>query len=157
MRLLFIAAAATMFGCGAAKADDKDAQLAQEMMVAFQCGQYATFAGDQERAKILYDHGVEAGRRFISTVRKGTITTDAMSKSVPMIVIWRLSEGPSMDFNLGRMFESITSDAADDIIKRDANRLVRPEDKWVFDKNLQRTIAQDRYRTANCWAVGPKE
>lgn len=132
-----------------AVAAEADARKSVEMLSHFQCFQYARMAGDDASVEGHFNSAMAAGRVFLAAAEAGTITTDEANSIVPMTVALTMS-GPSHDFALGRLFEVITSDAFDDIVKEDPSGMPREISDWVIDADLRKSYAESKYRNANC-------
>lgn len=130
-------------------AAEEDAKSAMVMWAAFECGTYAEMSGNRERQAALFERGIAAGRRFLSAVEAGTITEEEHRKHVPYIVPL-LSAGPSVDFVLGRIFESAMNAAYDDVVKEDMAGLPLPMEEWANDDELKTSRAQLLYQRGNC-------
>lgn len=132
-----------------ALAAEEDAQAARFMWIAFECGTYAEMSGDRERQAALFERGMAAGRQFFSAVEAGTITEEEHRKHVPYVVPL-LAAGPSVDFVLGRIFESAMNSAYDNVVKKDLAGLPVPMERWSADAESKRSRAQLLYERGNC-------
>ena len=90
-----------------------------------------------------------ASKKFFSAVEAGTITEEEHRKHVPYIVPL-LAAGPSVDFIMGRIFESAMTSAYDDVVKEDMAGLPLPMDEWNNDKEIKKSRAQLLYQRSNC-------
>jgi hypothetical protein len=133
------------------KADEAKAHLSALMSSAFKCATYANNAEKKEDAKRLFDTGYKAGQEFMAAVGSGQVSKDDLSKHVSVIVGLLLrSGGPSKEFVLGRMFEFISDDDYDDIVKKDASGMSLEMKDWVQDKERQKIKATTLYNRSNC-------
>jgi hypothetical protein len=142
LELVAIAAAQTAF---------EKARLARVMWSAFQCATYADYAQDNSERARLIEIGLKAGREFLEAAKAGQITPEAGNAEVPEVIMPFLG-GPSVDFALGRIFESSINDAADEIIKK-RNGLYLQSTEWVTDESLQKSKAQTEFQKGNCKAL----
>lgn len=132
-----------------ALAAEEDAKAAMVMWTAFECGTYAEMSGNRERQAALFELGMTASKKFFSAVEAGTITEEEHRKHVPYIVPL-LAAGPSVDFIMGRIFESAMTSAYDDVVKEDMAGLPLPMDEWNNDKEIKKSRAQLLYQRSNC-------
>ena len=132
-----------------ALATEEDAKAAMVMWTAFECGTYAELSGDRDRQAALFERGMTAGRQFFAAIEAGTITEEEQREHVPYIVPL-LAAGPSVDFVLGRIFESAMNSAYDDVVKEDMAGLPLPMEKWTNDDELKKSRAQLLYQRGNC-------
>lgn len=130
-------------------ASEEDAKAAMVMWTAFECGLYAEMTGDRDRQAFLYERGIEAGKQFFAAVEAGTITEEEQRKHVPYMLPM-LAQGPSVDFVLGRIFESVMNSAYDDVVKEDDAGLKLPMEEWINDDELKKSRAQLLYQRSNC-------
>ena len=144
-------ATALLFGLTPLTAAAQSARNGRVMWSAFQCATFAELSGDTKEQERLFTAGVKAGRQFVEALQKGQISREAMSSEVPIGVTMLLA-GPSVDFIIGRIFESAMGDAYDDIVKR-KNGMLLPVDDWVRDDGLKKSIAQQKYSQGNCQLI----
>lgn len=130
-------------------AAEEDAKAAMVMWTAFECGTYAEMSGDHERQAALFERGMAAGRQFFAAIEAGTITEKEQYQHVPYNVPL-LAAGPSVDFVLGRIFESAMNSAYDDVVKEDMAGLPLRMEDWTDDDQLKRSRAQLLYQRGNC-------
>lgn len=127
----------------------EDAKAGMVIWTAFECGTYAELSGDRERQVALFERGIRAGRQFFSAVEAGTITEEEHRKHVPYIVPL-LAAGPSVDFALGRIFESAMNSAYDDVVKEDMAGFPLPLEEWIDNNDLKKSRARLLYQRGNC-------
>jgi hypothetical protein len=135
--IALVFAGSTVLTAGAQSARD-----GRVMWSAFQCATFAEMSGDTKEQERLFTIGVKAGRQFVEALQNRQISPEAVNSEAPIGVTMRLS-GPSVDFMIGRIFESATSDAYDDVVKR-------KNDDWVMDKELKKSIAKQKHHEGNC-------
>jgi hypothetical protein len=129
----------------------QNARDGRVMWSAFQCSTFAEMSGNNQEQERLFGIGVKAGRRFVEALKNGQISPDAVSTEVPVGVTMLLA-GPSVDFIIGRIFESAMGDAFDSVVKR-KDGLLRPVDDWVQDQEVRKPIAQQKYLQGNCGLI----
>ena len=118
------------------------------MWSAFSCATYAEHAGNEREQKRLFDIGYRAGRTFIDGIKNQTIA-EAERREAPIGVLLRLG-GPSIDFMIGRIFESAGEYAYDKVVKTDNSGLaVLDPSEWATGE-LKVIRAQSEYRESNC-------
>ncbi len=132
-----------------AVASEEDAKASMVMWAAFECSTYAEMSGDPSRQGVLFEHGLSAGKQFFAAIENGTITAEEQHKHVPYIV-HLLASGPSVDFVLGRIFESAMNSAYDDVVKEDMSGLPLPIEEWINDEELIKSHAKLLYQRSNC-------
>lgn len=128
---------------------EEDAKAARVMWTAFECGIYAEMSIEQERQAALFNRGIAAGRQFFAAIEAGTITEGEHQNYVPSIIPL-LFGGPSVDFVMGRIFESATSSAYDKVVKEDAAGLPLPIEEWTNDDEVKKAKAKLLYQRGNC-------
>jgi len=141
-----------LFATPVAAQDQSDARAARVMWSAFECFQFARMSDDSSNAERLFGVGYEAGQRFLTALEAGEISEEDARATVPIGVTFLLG-GPSHDFVIGRVFESATGDAFDDVVKENDLGFLLPDSKWIQDEVLQRSLAQRHYLQANCDAL----
>ena len=132
-----------------ALAAEEDAKAAMVMWTAFECATYARMSGDRERQGALFERGMASGRQFFTAVAAGTITEEEHRTHVPFIIPL-LAAGPSIDFVLGRIFESAINSAYDNVVKEDIAGLPIPMEEWANDDDLKKARAHLLYQRSNC-------
>lgn len=132
-----------------AVATEEDAKAALVMWTAFECATYADMSGDPARQGALFERGMAAGKQFFVAVEAGTITEEEHREHVPYILPM-IAQGPSVDFVLGRIFESTMNSAYDDVVKEDIDGLPLPMEEWINDDELKTSRAQLLYQRSNC-------
>lgn len=147
LKAAVVGAALAIPQCGLA--DESDAADALLMWSAFQCSTLAAAAADQEQSERLFMVGYEAGRRFYSALVAGSIPEADIHSKVP-IGVSLVSQGPTTEFIIGRVFGASQTDARDKIVKQDNHGLPLPEAEWVLDDELRKSKARSMYSRANC-------
>jgi hypothetical protein len=132
-------------------ADPAKARLGRLAWSAFVCATFAEISGQSNEHTRLSELGIESSRAFVDAYFSNQITEREASFEIP----WRALDvlfGPSKDKNFiaGRLFESATQYAKDQVMKWDANETALPPDKWITDPSRQKSIAEDRFRTESC-------
>ena len=85
----------------------------------------------------------------LAAAQAGTITPEEANSIVPMTVMLTMS-GPNMDFILGRLFETISTDAYKAITTTGVDGLPLSPADYIVDDELVSTLAQARYNRSNC-------
>lgn len=130
----------------AAEADAKKAAL---MLSHWRRSTWSSMSNDSENTGRHFTAGLEAGKTFLAAVVAGTITKEEADNNVPFIVALTL-QGPNEDFILGRLFESIQTDAYGRITKTGADGLPLGPAAYITDDELVSTLSQTQYNRSNC-------
>ena len=96
----------------------------------------------------LVDLGLKAGRGFLEAVKNKEIPEDVINREVPFVVLTML-QGPSLDFILGQVYEAATTNAADEVMKREGGKQLEPS-QWISDKAILKQKAANLFRDRNC-------
>lgn len=133
---------------GAEEAISK-AKLASVTYAAFQCGMYANISENYEESERLFQLGISTGRDFVEAALNKEITPEQFKKEVPIGVSLVL-QGPTVDFIIGRVYQSITNDAYEGLYKMDDSGLPIPQNEWNTDGNLIKIRAANKFQSKNC-------
>lgn len=128
--------------CVAAESADF-AKMGRATWAAFECSSLASVLEkprDQER---LFLFGYEQGKRFFSAMQSGRITQKDLRSTIPSGLLM-VAQGPSIDFILGRVFESAQHNALKDVITTET----------VLNKDLKKGLASQKYTSGNCELIG---
>jgi hypothetical protein len=133
------------------QASNRDINLGRVMWSAFPCATYAEMSEDLAEQERLFEVGYEAGRAFLTSVEEGTISDEELQRS-PTVVLLLLG-GPTIDFILGRIFQSAADNAYDNVVKRDlAGGLITNPSEWAEDE-LAVERAKTKFHQSNCAVV----
>ncbi|TAW65447.1 hypothetical protein ELI15_14230 [Rhizobium ruizarguesonis] len=130
-------------------ATEDNAKLGRYALTAFQCFSYASNAERKSEMERFFNIGLDASRKFVEALRAEKITREELSKFVPMTILWSV-QGPTTDFSAGRMFEAVTTDTYRQMAENDASGMPLPAAKWIVDKELLKSIGENKYRQSNC-------
>ena len=131
-----------------AQTDAEKARLGRTVWSAFDCAYYAWQSGDKQENDRLVDLGLKAGRGFLEAVKNKEIPEDVINREVPFVVL-TLLQGPSLDFILGRVYEAATTNAADEVMKREGGKQLEFS-QWISDKAVIKQKAANLFRDRNC-------
>lgn len=108
---------------------------------AFECSVLALHMKNEADHERLFEIGMESGRKFFVAAEANEISQEEVNSSVPMVVLM-IAQGPSIDFKLGRLFQTALEDV---------NRRMREPagDDYPSDE-LQKLRAENLYREKNC-------
>ncbi|MCQ1856048.1 hypothetical protein, partial [Neorhizobium galegae] len=87
--------------------------------------------------------------KFIEALLAEKFTREERSKFVPRTILLSV-QGPTTDFAAGRMFEAVTTYAYAEMAEHDASGMPLPTAKWIVDKELLKSIGEEKYRKSNC-------
>ena len=121
------------------------AAMGKAVSSAFECSALAGASNNLKEQERLFKYGYDQGLKFINAIQSGKVKKEDMVKSVPLLVVFRL-EGPTPDFILGRIFESASSSALEDVYKSG--------ELYITDEKMQETIAKDKFWKQNCPLIG---
>lgn len=79
------------------------------VLSAFQCSVVASFLKQEEEHARLFNLGYKEGSSFLKAIEQNKISNADIKHTVPFIVLMSM-QGPSNDFMLGRIYESIQVD-----------------------------------------------
>jgi hypothetical protein len=103
---LFLAALTTV---SLGQTSEDYAAMGQKLWASFECGALAEYAGKIEESRTLYKMGYDQGTTLLDAFRAGKIDEQTRRK-LPLPVLFMLDGGPTIDFILGRIFESAMQD-----------------------------------------------
>jgi hypothetical protein len=149
MRIIFCIAIWLMFFQTTAMGQEEKARLAQRMYSFFHCSSLALLAGNDKEANRLFALGINDGRAFLAAVEKRQITQEQMSEHVPVGITLKM-KGPSADFILGRVYESIRNDTYTEVVKLDDTGFPLAPDKVILDPEFRKMKSDRNFRRANC-------
>ena len=109
--------------------------MGQKLWAAFECGAFAEHAGRAEESRRLYKIGYDQGTAFVGAYKAGKVDQQARN-NVPLAVLLMLDGGPTVDFILGRIFESAMQDTS--------KHFTGGDDK------TQKLIAEQSFTNQNC-------
>ena len=113
------------------------AAMGQKLWAAFECGALAEYAGNTEESTRLYKVGYDQGKTLLDAFRAGKVDEQARGK-LPIGVLFMLNGGPTVDFILGRIFESAMQDTSKRLFEATNN------------KETQKIIAGQNVAKQNC-------
>jgi hypothetical protein len=113
------------------------AAMGQKLWAAFECGALAEAAGKIEESRRLYKMGYDEGKTLLDALRAGKVDEQARRK-LPIAVLLMLDGGPTVDFILGRIFESAMQDTSHQLFEASNN------------KETQKIIAGQNFAQQNC-------
>jgi len=117
---------------------------------AFSCAVFAELSGNPtEKKKRLFELGYASTQRFVANVASSP-EDESIRKDAP-IGILMLMGGPSQEFIVGRIYESVTEQAFDEVVKTDsAGMPVHEPSEWLMDDELKKSRAEHLYGQRNC-------
>jgi len=152
MQAAMLAATFLAFSNPCAAESKSKPNLGRVMWAAFSCATYAEMSGDKREQERLFNIGYTAGQRFLQGIKDKTVS-EADAREAPIGVLMYLG-GPSIDFMIGRVFESATGGAFDAVVKTDSKGTpIHNPLEWVNDDEVKRIKAQSRFRSSNCELV----
>jgi hypothetical protein len=131
---LFLAALPTIL---LGQTSEEYAAMGQKLWAAFECGALAEYANKPEESRRLYNLGYDQGKTLLDAFRAGKVDQQARSK-LPIPVLFMLDGGPTVDFILGRIFESAMQDTSRQLIEASNN------------KETRKIIAGQNFSNLNC-------
>jgi hypothetical protein len=131
---LFLAAFPTIL---LGQTSEEYAAMGQKLWAAFECGALAEYADKPEESRRLYNLGYDQGKTLLDAFRAGEVDHQARSK-LPIPVLLMLDGGPTVDFILGRIFESAMQDTSRQLFEASNN------------KETRKIIAGQNFAKRNC-------
>jgi hypothetical protein len=118
---LFLAALTTV---SLGQTSEDYAAMGQKLWASFECGALAEYAGKIEESRTLYKMGYDQGTTLLDAFRAGKID-DQTRRKLPLPVLFMLDGGPTIDFILGRIFESAMQDTSHQLFEASSNKETR--------------------------------
>jgi hypothetical protein len=118
---LFLAAFPTIL---LGQTSEEYAAMGQKLWAAFECGALAEYADKPEESRRLYNLGYDQGKTLLDAFRAGKVDQQARGK-LPIPVSSMLDGGPTVDFVLGRIFESAMQDTSRQLFEASNNTETR--------------------------------
>jgi len=138
MKPLFVLLALTLTSPAVAQTSEDYAKMSRKVWSLFECTVLASYTKDNMEAERLFQLGYENGKTFIEALKAGKVKNEDLRKHMPWAMGEKLS-GPSTEFALGRLYESIQDYTIEEIWK-DASS----------DEDLRKTKALTTYQKQNC-------
>lgn len=107
---------------------------------ALECSTLASVMKDEKEQARLFTLGYESGKKFMGAVQAKKVTLQDLQNEVPSGLLM-LMQGPSVDFMLGRVFESALDNATRGIFTSNGE---------LHSDELQRTLATTKFGQKNC-------
>ncbi|MDU0365136.1 hypothetical protein RWK44_32730 [Rhizobium sp. 25PS6] len=139
----------TFMVAGSTAASEQEAKLSRLAWAAFECHELALIADNQPEKERLFRIGSGTSTKFVEAVRAGKVSDNEMFNFVPGGIA-RATDGPSVEFVVGRIYQLIVADTFENVTQEDSSGKALPPDKWVADPFEMKGIAQTKYRAANC-------
>jgi hypothetical protein len=140
IRALFLVAIVALPTVLFGQTSEEYAAMGQKLWAAFECGALAEYTGKIEESRKLYELGYDKGKNLLDAVRAGKVDEEAKRK-VPLPVLVMLDGGPTVDFILGRIFESAMRDTNRQLLEASNN------------KETQKIIAGQTFAQQNCGSL----
>jgi hypothetical protein len=119
------------------------------MWSAFSCATYAELAKDTHEQQRLVNLGYRAGKKLLVSLKNNTLP-ETERRNLPVGVLMRLG-GPSIDFIIGRIYESAGRDAYNQVVKTGIiGELLTNPSQWLQDDEVRVNRAKNKYQNANC-------
>ncbi|EJC75754.1 hypothetical protein Rleg10DRAFT_5607 [Rhizobium leguminosarum bv. trifolii WSM2012] len=132
-----------------ALASPEEAKQGRYALSAWQCFTYASNAGRKDEMERLFNIGFDTVKKFLEAARANKISREDANSNTPMIVLLS-SQGPTVDFAAGRIFEAVSADTYDKMAKSGEDGVPLPTEKWITDEGLLKSISETKYQQSNC-------
>jgi hypothetical protein len=120
-----------------AQTSEQYAVMGRKLWAAFECAALADVIDDAEEKRRLFNIGYEQGKIFLNALQGGKIEKQDIER-LPMAVSVFLPGGPTVDFILGRLFETAFMEATKGVIEART------------DRKTQSIIAEQNFAKKNC-------
>ena len=134
---------ATSAAAGAQTSGEK-ALSARASWSAFECAYLADMLGKDAEQRRLESYGYSQGLQFIAAHKSGQIEESDIHSTVPSDFLDGSVTGPTPDFMLGRLYESIRNFVGDQVLE---------DDDFHISESEQLNISV-RYGKSNCALLG---
>jgi hypothetical protein len=139
--LLFLLLTTSAVSVAAESADF--AKMGRAAWVAFECSSLASVMEKPKDQERLFLFGYDQGKKFLNAMQSGRITQKDLNSTAPSGFLM-VAQGPSVDFILGRVFESAQDNALKEVITTET----------VLSKDLKQGLASHKYTSGNCELIG---
>ena len=116
---------------------------------AWRCSILAEFKDDPVEQTRLFELGFKVGKGFVNRALDKSMDEEEWKKA-PIGVTWELSGGPSVDYRLGYLFKSITTDVYKTLTKEDSNGVPFDDIANWRDDDARKSYAESLFRKSNC-------
>lgn len=126
-----------------AQSSHQYAIMSVKTVQAFECSILAGISGNAAESKRIFNIGYEQGKLFIGALRDGKIMKKDIERETPLLIgsILRDDAGPSIDFDVGRIFQQVSTESPD----------IANVDK---EKNEGATLlAKTKFENKNCRSI----
>ena len=126
-----------------AQSSHQYAIMSVKTVQAFECSILARMSGNAAESKRIFNIGYEQGKLFIAALRDEKIMKKDIQQQTPLLIgsILRDDAGPSIDFDVGRIFQEVSTDSPD-IVNVDK------------EKNESGTLlAKTKFENKNCRSI----
>jgi hypothetical protein len=120
-----------------AQTSEEYAHMATKTFSAWSCSVLADYGDKNGETERLFKLGYDTGKNVIEALWAGKVNKEDWSKHAPWVFGHKLG-GPSTDFALGRLFETILDDKVEKLWKKST------------DNEARKREAESMYRTQNC-------
>lgn len=117
------------------------AEMGTKSWAAFQCSSLSSAMKNEKEETRLFKTGYDEGKRFLTAVQAGKVTSDDLYNEIPSAYSFAMF-GPTVDFQLGRIYE-IAIDYATKGILANQNGSLNSADTI-------KSLAENKYTQRNC-------
>jgi hypothetical protein len=118
--------------------------MARLLWSAFECSSLAGHLKEIKEKERLFNLGYKSGRGFFTALEENRIEKAHISEEVPMVVTI-FSEGPSVDFKVGRVYSAAQEEALRDVVK---------SGERLNSEETQQLLARAKFNRQNCRLLG---
>lgn len=147
----FITIFAVVFQTFAVVAQEVTSREAFVVMVAFECATYAEFSGNEAETERLFMIGYKTAQKWLEAARSEQLSVDELEKT-PIGILESLG-GPTLEFQIGRIYSDTARRAFDRVHKEDYDGNDLPLGEWEFDEAITRPKARHFFVQENCQAI----
>lgn len=143
----FLLTFAAMFIAGSpafAQTSKDYAAMGAATWAAFECSSLAAHSKNAEQQERLFLYGYKKGQEFVKAALGNKVDRKDLLSDVPSGLVMLL-EGPSIDFILGRVYESAQDNALKGVFLTNGE---------LNSRELQVAYSETKFQKANCRLVG---
>ncbi len=113
----------------------------------YECASLAAISNNDPETIRLSKYAYEQGKIFYESLNEGKIGKNDVESGVPVGVLFAAG-GPSVDFMLGRLSESVMNHTYDDIETEYKSR------NGTYNSSEYHVLASEKFREKNCMLIG---